>query len=76
MKMQGRKHPYMDRGISRVACARCGKPSKFQWQICSDNNTYRGLCVACDIELNQMVLRWIGFPDWEEKMKAYIASIN
>ncbi len=75
-KMQGRKKPYLFREISRVACARCGKPSQHQWQICADDNTYRGLCTECDIELNGMVLQWIGFPDWQEKLQKYIAFVN
>lgn len=69
--MHGRKKPYTARGISRVPCARCGKPANQQWQICSDDRLYRPLCNACDLEMNELVLKWIGFPDWEEKMEAY-----
>lgn len=66
-----RTKPYTEIGIRRMKCFRCGKPARFQWQICSDGNVYRPVCLACDFELNEMVLRWAGFPDWEEKMRAY-----
>lgn len=67
----GRKQPYTDIGIRRLACVRCGKPARFQWQICSDGNLYRPLCAGCDIALNELVLRWIGDPDADAKISAY-----
>jgi len=63
--------PYTKIGIRRKKCIRCGKPAVFQWQICSDHNQYRPICSGCDIELNGMVLKWVGFPDWEERLNAY-----
>jgi hypothetical protein len=66
-----RRKPYSERGISRVKCFRCGNPSKYQWQICSDGNQYRGLCRSCDIELNKVVLCFMKFPDWREKLERY-----
>jgi hypothetical protein len=42
-----------------------------QWNICSDDNQYRGLCLDCDRALNRLVLEWVGFADVEEKMHAY-----
>jgi len=69
--MHGRKAPYTASGIRRVPCVRCGRPARFQWQICSDDRLYRPLCEKCDLELNRMVLRWAGFPDWAEKLKDY-----
>ncbi len=69
--MTARRKPYTDRGISRVPCQRCGAPSVHQWQVCADNNTYRGLCQRCDIALNKMVLRWMRFKDWKAKIAAY-----
>lgn len=73
--MHGRHHdkPYTESGVKRLPCARCGEKSHFQWQICSDNNTWRPLCKKCDVALNQMVLRWIGFKDWRKKISAYKA---
>ena len=69
--MNGRRRPYTAIGIRRLPCTRCGSPSRFQWQICSDGNLYRPLCAACDVELNRMVLEWVGFPDWREKLARY-----
>lgn len=63
--------PYTANGIKRKKCFRCGKPAKYQWQICSDGNQYRPICEECDIELNKMVLQFMGFPDWKEKLEAY-----
>ena len=69
--MKGRKTPYTSKGIARIKCFRCGKPASEQWQICSDDNVYRGICTECDVALNEVVLRWFGFEDWKEKIRAY-----
>jgi len=68
-----RKKPYTEIGIKRKRCYRCGRVAGTQWQICSDGNVYRPLCIECDIELNDMVLRWMGVGDEEreEKMDKY-----
>jgi hypothetical protein len=66
-----RTKPYTDRGISRVPCRRCGAPSRYQWQICADHRVFRAICSDCDVELNELVLRWVGDPEAEEKMAAY-----
>ena len=55
-----RRKPYTETGISRVPCFRCGEPSTQQWQICSLNNQYKGFCTACDVKLNEMVLKFVG----------------
>ena len=60
-----RRKPYTDRGIKRVPCARCDSPSRSQWQICALNNEYKGFCVDCDIELNRLVLGFLGIPSKE-----------
>lgn len=67
----GRKKPYTEIGISRLPCFRCGEKARFQWQVCADNRLYRPICEDCDIELNKMVLRWMGDPDAESKIEAY-----
>jgi protein-arginine kinase activator protein McsA len=54
-----------------MKCFRCGSPARFQWQICSDDNVYRPVCEKCDVELNEMVLKWAGFKDWKEKIERY-----
>lgn len=55
-----RRNPYTSKGISRVPCFKCGKPSTQQWQVCSLDNEYKGLCTECDIELNRLVLEFVG----------------
>ena len=67
----GRKKPYTAIGIERIPCFRCGAPSFHQWQICSDNRLFRALCSKCDVEMNRMVLRWMGFRNWRSKIAAY-----
>lgn len=66
-----RKKPYSWEGIHRVPCVRCGAPSAHQWQICADGNNYRGLCEGCDLQLNELVLRWVGHPDREQLIAEY-----
>ena len=60
-----RRKPYTDIGIKRVPCWRCGEPSAQQWQVGSLNNEYKGLCDVCDIELNRVVLKFMGIKDNE-----------
>lgn len=66
-----RRKPYTKIGIKRLKCFRCGESATAQWQICSDGNTYRPICTKCDIELNTVVLKFMGFADWEEKIIRY-----
>ena len=60
-----RHKPYTETGIKRVPCARCGSASRRQCWICSLDNQYKGLCVDCDIELNRLVLTFLGIPPKE-----------
>ncbi len=69
-----RKKPYTEIGIKRVPCLRCGKPSSRQWQICSLGNRYAGVCTKCDIELNELVLKFMGIKDYEKIMLYYKAA--
>jgi len=64
----GRKKPYTDKGIGRVPCFRCGKPSVSQWQVCANDNRFLGVCKDCDIELNRLVLEFFRI---EELIKDY-----
>jgi hypothetical protein len=70
---KGRRKPYTFRGITRMKCGRgtCNSRAKFQWTICADNNRYRPLCAECDIELNEMVLNWMGIENAEEMIDRY-----
>lgn len=71
MKRTGRRQPYTDVGIRRLKCVKCGDPARFQWNACADGNLWRPLCARCDVELNRIVLTWIGDPDADEKITAY-----
>ncbi len=62
-----RRKPYTEKGISRVPCFKCGKPSTLQWQICALGNEYKGLFTECDIALNETVLRFMGMTHVELK---------
>ena len=67
----GRKEPYTTRGIERLPCFRCGAKARYQWQVCSDGRLFRTLCADCDVALNVLVLKWMGFRDWRTKLMAY-----
>ena len=70
-RLPGRREPYTQIGIRRMRCARCGERARYQWQVCADHNTWRPICERCDVELNRMVLEWIGHPETENLMDAY-----
>lgn len=70
----GRRKPYTEIGISRLPCFRCGGRAEYQWQVCADNRLFRPLCARCDVELNRIVLHWMGDPDAETKVAAYAES--
>ena len=72
--MNGSVQPYSRDGIRKTPCARCGKPSVHQWQICADKSIFRPTCRACDVALNEVVLKFFGFRNWRAKMKAYTAK--
>lgn len=72
-RRHGRREPYTVVGIARLPCFRCGQPASQQWNACSDGNLWRPLCVPCDLALNELVLRWMGFDEAEveSRMTAY-----
>lgn len=73
--MEGRRKPYTPRGIQRVPCARCGAPSVHQWQCCANGNRWMGLCLDCDIGLNEAALNYIKHPQRKRLMAAYRAKL-
>lgn len=75
-RQRSRRTPYTGRGITRMACVRCGEPAATQWQVCADGGVFRPLCLSCDVALNEMVLCWAGDPDAEAKMAAYRATMG
>lgn len=66
-----RKKPYTQIGMLRLKCFRCGAPAVHQWQVCSDGNVYRPLCLACDIGLNDAALRYMRHPRRRQLIAAY-----
>lgn len=72
----GRREPYTSTGISRIPCARCGKPSKFQWQCCANDNRWLGVCERCDVELNALVLKFFRFKDVRRRVEEYKRRIE
>ncbi len=72
----GRKKPYAEIGLKRLPCARCGDPAFSQWQICSDGNLWRPICKQCDIDLNLLVLVFMGDPEIDEKMEEYRKELD
>ncbi len=57
-----RKEPYTARGIRRLPCARCGRRAEQQWSACVLGNVQIPLCRPCDLDLNDLLLRWLGLP--------------
>lgn len=70
-----RRTPYTERGIVRVPCCRCGKPSCYQWTICADGNQWRGLCAECDVALNALVMRFVWGDTRETVIDAYSLKV-
>jgi NAD-dependent SIR2 family protein deacetylase len=66
-----RQQPYTTAGIKRLRCIRCGAQAMHQWQICSDGNNHRPICLPCDIALNRLVLEWFGHPETDRLMAKY-----
>lgn len=68
---RGRRKPYTQIGIRRLTCCRCQNKATVQWQICADGNTYRPLCTPCDLELNEIVMRWVWGDTREDDLQRY-----
>lgn len=72
--------PYSKAGIKRVPCTRCGQPSYASWNICADNigsrPQYRGLCVECDIGMNEVAMRYVFGRAREADIKRYAKALR
>ena len=70
-----RRKPYTERGITRVPCTRCGRPSSAQWHLvpcaCPELKRWVGLCRACDVKLNALVMGWFKFDGRDALLAAY-----
>ncbi len=70
-----RKKPYTAREIAKIPCKRCGELSHSQWQVCALDNVYMGVCEDCDIELNEMTLKFFKIKGWKKIMHRYIKRL-
>ena len=52
-------------------CYRCRNKATQTWNICADGNKNRMICDKCDIELNTIVLIFMGFRNWKSKISKY-----
>jgi len=66
-----RKKPYTEIGIKRLSCIRCNEPAETQWQICSDGNHFRPVCLPCDVKLNKTVLLFMKHPHAKQLASEY-----
>lgn len=59
-----------------MVCFRCKVKGKDMqtWNVCSDGNKNRNICKNCDIDLNLVVLKFMGFKNWKSKIKDYIEN--
>lgn len=67
----GRKRPYTEIGIRRLACTRCAEPARYQWQCCANDNRWLPLCAACDIELNRVAMDFMRVANAEALLVRY-----
>jgi len=70
---RGKTFPYSQDSIRRVPCSRCGKPSFRQWNICSLDGKFFGVCKGCDVLFNEVVLKFMRFtePQRSKILEAY-----
>ena len=59
LKLYGRVKPYTAMGIKRLKCLRCGSQAEHQWAICANKNRNVPICLRCDFELNEFVLKFM-----------------
>ena len=71
-----RAKPYTVIGIARLKCIRCDNGAKVQWQVCSDGNNYRPLCIECDKALNRLVLKFMRHPHWRQLADEYDVKLD
>ncbi len=69
--MAGRRTAYTERGIGRVPCQRCGRPSVHQWQACALDRRYVAVCSQCDAAINALVLDFFRVRDRGKIMRQY-----
>ena len=71
-----RRKPYTEIGIRRMPCSRCGEPSLFQWNACCLKGQFFPICLSCDVALNELVVKFIGFNNADAIIEAYRKKLN
>ena len=67
-----RRKPYTTTGVKRIPCVRgCGRRGHASWNICADGGVYRAVCKQCDVELNELVMRWAFGDTREDDLRKY-----
>lgn len=75
--ISGGPQPYTETGLARLLCARCGKEpaaEQFMFRSCAlgGSRVHLPLCLGCDADLNEMVLRFFAFAGVDiDKAMAY-----
>lgn len=54
-----------------IPCVRCGAVGVAVWKACSDTE-WRVVCADCDIEANEVLLRWLKVPRSGRKLADYL----
>ena len=75
LPFSGRRRPYTDAGIRRLRCTRCGAKATRQWSACANGNRHTPLCDRCDVELNELALRFMRLARAEELLAGYRAAV-
>lgn len=65
-----RRTPYTAIGIRRLRCFRCGARAGQQWNVCAMPGFWV-VCRACDLALNETVLRFMGVKGVRQIMREY-----
>ena len=47
----------------------------FKWRICADGR-WHGVCKKCDVELNELGLKWAYPRTWKPKLEEYKKEIG
>lgn len=55
-------------------CKRCRKPAIYYWKICAITCN-QWLCVDCDIEMNELILKFMKYRKWKWLMKKYMLRV-
>lgn len=80
LNINGRRTMYSARGLLRMVCVRCHLFGAVeQWHvspcILGNPNQWKAICLNCDCELNELILRYWGIPDGDRRVAEYRAEL-